>query len=250
MKHSLVPLLNRSANPSKAASFLFSGDGVFYTLNGEGATIGCPAVYARLHGCNLNCSWCDTPYTWNRALPEFHEYLQKGRWTIEEMHAQITTADISSCRRLVLTGGEPLLQQKATSQLLPLLSGWAVEIETNGTITPKKELWDCQFNCSPKLAHSSIPLPRAVNPVALQTLKELNTYFKFVVRTPADVAEMQRTYETPFQIPRNRIILSPEGITASDTILAMQNLAEIAKAQGYRLTPRLHILLWGDQRRT
>ncbi|HEY1075007.1 MAG TPA: 7-carboxy-7-deazaguanine synthase QueE [Patescibacteria group bacterium] len=236
--------------PPREPFFIFSADGIFYSLNGEGATIGYPAVYARLHGCNLNCSWCDTPYTWNRSLTEFHEYLQRGRLSIPDTLEQLIAADVSGCKRLVFTGGEPLLQQKAIAAILPQLTHWSVEVETNGTIAPQKELFDCQFNCSPKLPNSGISAERAVKPQAIHTLKGLNTYFKFVVRTANDVAEMQRIYEQPFQIPRDRIILSPEGITVSDTVRVMQNLAEIAKDQGYRLTPRLHILLWGDTRRT
>ncbi|HEV8642746.1 MAG TPA: 7-carboxy-7-deazaguanine synthase QueE, partial [Methylomirabilota bacterium] len=38
---------------------------VFYSIQGEGATAGLPAVFVRLQGCSVGCRWCDTKYSWD-----------------------------------------------------------------------------------------------------------------------------------------------------------------------------------------
>src|SRR5271157_4580203 len=67
--------------------FKVSGDGVFYTLQGEGITIGRPAVFFRLHVCNLQCVWCDSWYTWNKNTPEL--WTEANNWTVEEAETHI-----------------------------------------------------------------------------------------------------------------------------------------------------------------
>ena len=218
-----------------------SSDGVFYTLQGEGVSIGLPVVFIRLHHCNLDCSWCDTKYTWQN---------NDGRqiWTIEKAVEIIKAADQSNCRRLVITGGEPLIQQNALIELFSQLNGWTIEIETNGTIAPSEELKGCQFNCSPKLASSLVALERRCKPEVLKVINGLpNSWFKFVVACQADIKEMEEVY-FPY-ISKEKVILSPEGVARDCLQEVMQVVAEIAKARGYRLLPRLHVEIWGNKRK-
>lgn len=218
-----------------------SSDGVFYTLQGEGISIGLPAVFLRLHHCNLDCFWCDTKYTWINN--DEHQ-----TWTIEKTLEKIIAAGASGCQRLVITGGEPLIQQKALVELTSQLGGWSVEIETNGTIEPSSELKDCQFNCSPKLANSGIPIHKRFRPEVLRAINELpNSWFKFVVTSSVDVEEVEEVY-LPC-ISKEKIILSPEGVNQDRLHKVMQSVAEIAKKKGYRLLPRLHVEIWGNRRK-
>ena len=105
---------------------------IFHSIQGEGVSQGTPCVFLRLAGCNLACSWCDTAYSWNGTVP--------GVRLTPEKAAELALR--YPCRRLVLTGGEPLIQQKALPALLRLLPDHAVELETNGTIMPDAELLD------------------------------------------------------------------------------------------------------------
>src|SRR3989344_5921172 len=100
-----------------------SGDQVFATLQGEGVTAGKPAVFLRLHFCNLACSWCDTKYTWDTRKKEFWQESQD--WTTDEAVRHITQFPAN---RLVVTGGEPLLQQKGIERVVQKLNGWSTEI--------------------------------------------------------------------------------------------------------------------------
>jgi len=112
---------------------------IFYTLQGEGAHSGIPAVFVRFSGCNLRCPWCDT---------EFEGYTEM---TAEQIVAEIQNLyDIPNVRRkmCVLTGGEPTLQ--ADKQLIDAIhaAGFYIGIETNGTRpVPDGIDW---ITCSPK----------------------------------------------------------------------------------------------------
>jgi 7-carboxy-7-deazaguanine synthase len=96
---------------------------LFRSIQGEGKNQGYPCTFLRLSGCNLRCSWCDTPHAQSGGI---HMEAQEIIREIETLNG----------RRLCITGGEPLLQG---GQLLPLLrhlkeQGFLIEIETNGTI--------------------------------------------------------------------------------------------------------------------
>ena len=135
---------------------------IFHTIQGEGRSTGLPCIFLRLSQCNLHCHWCDTDYTWNwEGTPFSHEKdgtpgYQKFRkkdmiieCSTEETADFIKTYD---CPNLVVTGGEPLMQQKELTGLLELLKTSGnirhVEIETNGTYIPSEELdvWVDQYN--------------------------------------------------------------------------------------------------------
>lgn len=221
-----------------------SGDGVFHTIQGEGASIGKSAVFLRLHFCNLACSWCDTKYTWDTRKKEFWQESQD--WTTDEAVRRITQFPAN---RLVITGGEPLLQQKGIERVVQKLDGWSTEIETNGTIAPGAYLAEnAQFNVSPKLAHSGIPLARRLKPDVLRAFNSLPlTTFKFVAREASDFAEIDQVV-AECGLDADKMIIMPEGTT--NEALAEHGLAivEPVKERGWRMLPRFHVLLWGNQR--
>ena len=117
---------------------------IFYTLQGEGAHSGIPAVFVRFSGCNLRCPWCDT---------EFSEFTEMS--ADEIVREALSLYDIPNERRkmLVLTGGEPSLQVDAP--LIDALhqAGFYICIETNGT-RPLPEGIDW-ITCSPKMVYQS-----------------------------------------------------------------------------------------------
>ena len=110
---------------------LLSGPEIFLTLQGEGPTAGSPAIFIRSSLCNLHCRWCDSDHTWNfEGTPWPHDkdgspgYAKHRREDVQvELDAEDLTERVLAfdCPRLVLTGGEPLLQQPEWSELLDLI---------------------------------------------------------------------------------------------------------------------------------
>ena len=96
------------------------------TIQGEGPTTGEKCIFIRLFGCNLQCSWCDSKYAWDQAMQEKEAHdmsiLQVANKVVE------MAGDI---RRVVITGGEPLLQQLQLTLLVALLKdeGFVIEVK-------------------------------------------------------------------------------------------------------------------------
>lgn len=113
---------------------------IFFTLQGEGAHSGIPAVFVRFSGCNLRCPWCDT---------DFADYTEmSAEEIVAEMKALYDTPN-ERRKMCVLTGGEPSLQ--VDIELIEVLhkEGFYICIETNGT-HPLPEGIDW-ITCSPKM---------------------------------------------------------------------------------------------------
>jgi organic radical activating enzyme len=229
---------------------------IFHTLQGEGASLGNPAVFLRLSLCNLHCHWCDTPYTWNwEKTPWQHKdgvKFSKGDQIIDLSPAQIAPL-ISQyhCDRLVLTGGEPLLQQGDLVDLTHLLPDTSfIEVETNGTKIPSDDFIKIptQFNVSPKLSNSGMDEKHRLNFEALDLFASLKTaLFKFVVCNQTDLDEVKEL-QSKLGLDPGRIYLMPEGRDAETLQQRSLWLADVCRDQGYRFSPRLHVLLWGNER--
>jgi 7-carboxy-7-deazaguanine synthase len=215
------------------------------TLQGEGPSAGRRCGFVRLGGCNLDCSWCDTPYTWDWT--RFRPETELRRVAVTEVVASVEAMGVDM---LVITGGEPLLQARA---LLPLLAaaaerGWRLEVETNGTVAPPPQMAAqvAAFNVSPKLANSGIGEAVRIRPAALEALRATGrAVFKFVVTAGSDLDEVAALVAAHRLEP---VYVMPEGTTAEVIVARMRELAGPVLERGFHLTPRLHILLWGDQR--
>jgi 7-carboxy-7-deazaguanine synthase len=230
---------------------------IFASLQGEGPSAGKPCAFVRLSRCNLACVWCDTAYTWrfegdNRPHRSGESYERAANQvTLREEEVAARIAALGK-RRLVVTGGEPLLQAPALARLLALLPGMAIEIETNGTVAPPPALDALvhQYNVSPKLAHSGNPAALALLPERLtQWAVNPRAFFKFVIAAPIDAAEVLALADQ-FDIPRQRIYLMAEGTNAATLAAREAWLAPICLAHNLTLSKRLHIELYGDTRGT
>jgi organic radical activating enzyme len=123
-------------------------------------------------------------------------------------------------------------------------------VETNGTRIPHPAFADAvhQFNVSPKLANAGMPESLRIQTAALDFFAASpKAWFKFVVATPSDLAEIQ-TLRSRFSIRPERILLMPEGRTAADLDRSAPQIAAICRDLGFRFCDRLHIRLWGDRR--
>ena len=217
------------------------------TVQGEGPSLGRRAAFIRLMNCNLTCKGCDTPYTWDRT--RFDLSAETTTASATDLLAWATAQPVDL---VVITGGEPLIQQR---RLVPLVRGIAqagrqVEIETNGTIAPTPELlpWVSRFNVSPKLDSfgAGMPTSKRIKAGVLHHFAVSGrAVFKFVVSRTADLAEIARLVADHQLDP---VYVMPEGRTAEEVTRRLAEIADEAIALGFHLTTRLHVLIWGDQR--
>jgi organic radical activating enzyme len=211
------------------------------TVQGEGPSAGRRAGFVRLGRCNLACSWCDTAYTWDWS--RFDPAVELRRMDAAEVARLVEAMDVSM---VVVTGGEPLLQQAGLTALLPRLRPRRVEVETAGTIAPRPEVAEAvdQFNVSPKLANSGNPLDRRVRPDVLRAFLDTGkAVFKFVVQSPDELDEV-----ASFGLPDGLVWIMPEGATAEVVRHRLAGLADAVVARGWNLSPRLHVELWEGRR--
>ena len=211
---------------------------VFYSIQGEGVTAGLPAVFVRLQGCTVGCVWCDTKYSWDAA---------GGR--AADIDGLLREASAYPCRRVVVTGGEPLESPLFTT-LTPALidAGFAVEVETSGTLAPPVALDRAiQWNVSLKLAASGVADATRIRPAVIRDFLSRESWWKFVVTGTRDVSEVLSLAER-FALPKSRILLQPEAIRREELIERGPWVAEMCTRHGFRFSPRLHIMLWGPRR--
>jgi 7-carboxy-7-deazaguanine synthase len=220
---------------------------IFYSIQGEGSLVGVPSVFVRTSGCNLRCVWCDTPYT---------SWEPEGRdLSLEEIGKLVTDFKASY---VVITGGEPMIAPQIVALTQQMReAGLHITIETAGTVYAAVV---CDLmSISPKLANST-PVDRDGGRWAAQhdrlrfqpeVLRRLTADYqfqlKFVVSSPDDLTEIEVIREACGARPCE-VILMPEG-TGRETLRERARwIAEICKETGYRLSPRLHVDLWGDRR--
>lgn len=215
------------------------------TFQGEGPSAGRRAGFVRLGRCNLDCRWCDTPYTW-----DWQRYDPAAELRREPVADIVERLAAMAPEIVVVTGGEPLLQAR---RLVPLLEacrdrGWPVEVETNGTRAPDPALVSlvARWNVSPKLANSGVAAGVRIRPDALAALLATGrAVFKFVVTGEGDLDEVAALVADHHLEP---VWLMPEGTDAATVLDRLRRLADPALARGWNVTPRLHVLLWGDER--
>jgi 7-carboxy-7-deazaguanine synthase len=221
---------------------------IFNSIQGEGIWMGTPSVFVRLSGCNLRCSWCDTPYaSWKPEGPVLG---------LEEIVSKVKAF---GSRHVVLTGGEPMLFEpivELASKLRELEH--VITIETAGTVY--REVPCDLMSISPKLSNS-IPSDAEwkerhdrtrLNFDALASLVEgYNCQLKFVVTSPEkDVPEIRSILERLPGVQPDRVLIMPEGVEARALDERLRSLVPLSMETGWRLAPRLHVTLFGNKRGT
>lgn len=223
---------------------------LFASIQGEGPSAGRPSVFLRLAQCNLHCAWCDTKYTW-----DFRTYRYEDEVRLESVESIARSILALSTRRLVVTGGEPLLQAAALVELCARLDEterFTVEIETNGTLAPNDALAARvdQWNVSPKLANAGDPERLRLRRDALAALAATGRAFlKLVLESAADAGEAE-TLVTSLSWPRDRVLFMAQASTRD--VLAERGpvIAAEALRRGFRYSPRLHVERWNGARGT
>lgn len=233
------------------------------TIQGEGTTAGQHCLFVRVAECNLQCTWCDTAYTWAWS-PRLGDLTVSGKSYDKDENLKLMETDdvfvelrklwpiTTEPTNIIISGGEPLMQSARLTPLAERLSdfGNKVHIETAGTIIPTMVLDEAvyQYNVSPKLEHSGNIRSKRFKPAVLSWFgASEKAYFKFVVRGTDDMNEVARMVAIA-QIPTNRVQIMPEGTNTEDIIRVGQEVVDQATKLGYGLSLRLHTFLWGNTR--
>ncbi len=220
---------------------------VFHSIQGEGRYVGVPSVFVRTSGCNLRCWFCDTPYTsWD---PEGEQR------TVESLIDEVTAFE---CEHIVITGGEPMLVKELVSLTQQLAAaGHHLTVETAGTVDLDVEA--DLMSISPKLANSTPQGSewaarhdeRRHQPVVIHRLiADYDYQLKFVIDTPNDAADVECWLDQFPQVTAERVYLMAQAINRDLLREKSVWLADIVKSHGWRLSPRLHVELWGNTRGT
>lgn len=205
---------------------------VFFSIQGEGKNAGAPAIFVRFGNCNLKCTWCDTKYTWHK------DFIDNKEVDLPEVFEEIRK--YPDYKHLVITGGEPMLQQNAISAIRAEFPDYYIEVETNGSQDVRCFDDVNLFTVSYKTSNSG----------NLQyELKTINRkcVYKFVVLRKGDFDEIESVIKK-YNLPANKIFLMPEGVTRQAILKKHKWLDEYCKRKGYNFTTRLHILAWGNER--
>jgi len=216
---------------------------LFYSLQGEGSLVGVPSFFIRTSGCNLRCTWCDTPYTsWQPEGVELSLEQILDEWKAHP------------ARHVVVTGGEPMLAPEVATLTQRLRAAGAhITIETAGTVFQPVA---CDLmSISPKLAHSTPEGAWAerherlrIQPAVLAELIGRYEYqLKFVVQDPGGLEEIRQIVRD-LGAPPERVILMPEGVAAETLHARALWIAEVCKEEGFRFSPRLQVDLYGNRR--
>jgi 7-carboxy-7-deazaguanine synthase len=221
---------------------------IFQSIQGEGRLCGVPSIFVRTSGCNLRCSFCDTPYTsWE---PEGEEL------PIAEVLDRVSSFP---ARHVVVTGGEPLIARGIEA----LCSGlrerhYHITVETAATVF--KPIACDLASLSPKLSNST-PWERAGGrfaahhealrvqlPVLRAFLECYDYQLKFVIDQPADIAEVLQLLKQLPAVEPTQVLLMPQGITPEEVHQRGVWLVDACAQHGFRYCPRLHIELYGNVR--
>jgi 7-carboxy-7-deazaguanine synthase len=224
---------------------------LFYSIQGEGKLSGVPSVFVRASGCNLRCSWCDTPYaSWR---PEGDDL------TVEQIVDRVAAYP---SRHVVVTGGEPMIMP----DIIPLTAalkdrGHHITIETAATVFQEAAV--DLASMSPKLGNST-PWQREsgrfaatheahrLNLPVIQRFIEAAPDFqlKFVVANEPDLQEIDAILAQLTGWQNADVLLMPEGIDEATLNARSHWISEVCKARGFRFCPRLHVMLYGNRRGT
>ena len=213
---------------------------IFKSIEGEGLRTGLPAVFIRLHGCNLRCSYCDSMYA-----VEGSDYKQMSV-------AQILDAvkEFSGITHVTLTGGEPLIHQDV-EDLLSLLSsnGYQVNIETNGTVPRKWHFPGLFYTMDWKCKSSGMSAKMKME--NLETLGA-DDVLKFVVGTTEDLEETESVVKSLAEkkLDMPHLFISPVfGNLSNEEIVNWLLGCSTMVKNNARFQVQLHKIIWYPDRR-
>ena len=229
----------------------------FYSLQGEGKTMGVPAVFIRLQACNIMCggygtqkdgelhngaTWrCDTIEVWTKGLAKT---IEEATMYIYDNYGEV----LKKGAHLIWTGGEPLLQQYAIVEVMKQLHNIDikpfVEIETNGTLAPTDEFdsFVNLYNVSPKLANSGVPYEKRIKKDVLEYYQNTDkSIFNFVITNEDNWNEV-----CELDLKREKLYLMPSASNIDELKETQKTVVEIAIRETIKFNTRLQIEIWNE----
>ncbi|GAB6887082.1 7-carboxy-7-deazaguanine synthase QueE [Desulfothermus okinawensis JCM 13304] len=201
---------------------------IFYSLQGEGPFLGHPFVFLRLSGCvEPYCPFCDTKYAW----------ADFKCMTIEDIVGEIKRFQ---CKNLVITGGEPFLQwDSGLNNLVNLLKqeSFFIQYETSGKVEIPQNSKGTVV-CSPKYISGRWCIPYA-------NLSRCD-YFKLLANK--NNLDLIVKFILSNNLKKEKIYIMPFGATKEKQLENMPIVFEFCKKYGLKMTPRLHILCFGEKK--
>lgn len=206
---------------------------IFFSIQGEGLQVGLPTVFLRLFACDLRCSWCDTMYAVEGR--DFKDLSEK------EVLEQIFKFD---CKRICITGGEPLLQAKDLVSLSEKLSrsGFFIVLETSGHKKPPKIFNETNFLISMDCKCPSSGMEKRMDFSLFEQLGQKDQ-LKFVIADKIDY-EYSKKILKKYNIKASIIfqpVFGKEVDWLAEAILD-DNLPDI------RIIPQVHKVIWGEKK--
>ena len=215
---------------------------IFYSLQGEALTSGLPTIFVRLTGCPLRCVYCDTEYAFSGG----------ERQSLETIMATIASFP---CKRICLTGGEPLAQPNAIELMKRLLNdGYEISLETAGALTVE--------NVPPavsKVMDLKTPSSGEVDKNLWSNLDHLTQHdqLKFVIMNHADYEwakamliehKLNELVGTVWFSPMFNVADDVDEEVSPDVPVLARELAEwiLADALPVRFQLQLHKIIWAD----
>lgn len=200
---------------------------MFRSIQGEGKLIGVPTYFIRSIGCNLDCAWCDTKYSFDGGT---------------DLSVDEIVESAKDEKYICLTGGEPMIQKEFPELLDKLLAaGKHVSIETNGSISIK-DLPDSEnLLVSMDIKCPSSKMTERMDWDNLALLKPKDQ-LKFVLADEGDydfAMDIVKRYE-----PNTEIIFSPVG--GMDARPIAERVVE--SGMDIRVLLQLHKIIWGNKK--
>lgn len=219
---------------------------IFYSIQGEGSLSGVPSAFIRIAGCPMRCRWCDTKYAWSSdAGKEF---------SINELLGELAKFP---AHHIVITGGEPFVCDELADICQTISkAGVHITIETSGAIFEKGLKCDL-MSISPKLSNSMPDDPKLAkehkencfDSDSLQLLIDNYNYqFKFVVDLPSDLDQIAQCLQKLNNINPDKVFLMPQAATRKEYLEKSPMIVEICKRTGFPFSPRLHIMLYDNEK--
>ncbi len=206
---------------------------IFYSIQGEGIEIGFPTVFVRLFACDLRCTWCDSMHA-----VEGRDFKEMSVFKVRNI------IETFKCKRICITGGEPLLQGKELEELAIELvkDEYKIILETSGHKNPPPIFWtdSCIISMDCKC-----PSSRMEDRMDFRLFEKLRPkdQLKFIIKDEADY-EYAKSILKAHEIEAS-IIFQP--VHGTNLKWLTEKVIE-DRLEEIRILPQLHKIIWGEKR--